>query len=142
MHDMQHADCVAALIREGGASFLANESGNTPLHWAAVNGRLPVAKLLLEHFNDGTDAGTTDAGTTDAGTTGAGTTDADTKTADTKTADTKTAGSGGGASAEGGVGGKKAGVEKGVIDVLKPNGFGQGALTEAFKSGNTDLVAL
>ena len=137
MHDMQHADCVAALIREGGASFLANESGNTPLHWAAVNGRLPVAKLLLEHFNDGTDAGTTDAGTT-----GAGTTDADTKTADTKTADTKTAGSGGGASAEGGVGGKKAGVEKGVIDVLKPNGFGQGALTEAFKSGNTDLVAL
>lgn len=129
---MQHADCVAALIREGGASFLANESGNTPLHWAAVNGRLPVAKLLLEHFNDGTDAGTTDAGTTDAGTTNA----------DTKTADSKTAGSGGGASAEGGAGGKKAGVEKGVIDVLKPNGFGQGALTEAFKSGNTDLVAL
>jgi len=44
-----HADCVSALV-DAGASFQPNGSGNTPLHWAAANGHLPVVNILLEKY--------------------------------------------------------------------------------------------
>lgn len=33
---------------------LQNASGNTPLHWAALNGHLPIVKLLIEAGADPT----------------------------------------------------------------------------------------
>src|SRR6056297_1296860 len=47
-----HVDCVAWLIDQGVEGCAANESGNSPLHWAVQNQHEAVVRLLLEKLEN------------------------------------------------------------------------------------------
>eukprot|EP00453_Perkinsus_chesapeaki_P000121 CAMPEP_0185916252 /NCGR_PEP_ID=MMETSP0924C-20121207/3258_1 /TAXON_ID=321610 /ORGANISM="Perkinsus chesapeaki, Strain ATCC PRA-65" /LENGTH=61 /DNA_ID=CAMNT_0028641135 /DNA_START=13 /DNA_END=195 /DNA_ORIENTATION=+ len=53
-----HSDTVKLLIKEAGERRSkvvnkGNKQGNTPLHWAALNGHLDVCKILVDAGADG-----------------------------------------------------------------------------------------
>ncbi|EER02446.1 Ankyrin repeat-containing protein YAR1, putative [Perkinsus marinus ATCC 50983] len=55
-----HTEVVKVLLKEAGeekkktVANQANSQGNTPLHWAALNGHLDVCKLLVDAGADAT----------------------------------------------------------------------------------------
>mmetsp|Transcript_8311 Transcript_8311/g.6925 ORF Transcript_8311/g.6925 Transcript_8311/m.6925 type:complete len:126 (+) Transcript_8311:69-446(+) len=55
-----HSDIVKLLIKEAGEGRKSevvnqgNRQGNTPLHWAALNGHLDVCKILVDAGADAT----------------------------------------------------------------------------------------
>ncbi|KAH9365460.1 hypothetical protein HPB48_008912 [Haemaphysalis longicornis] len=47
-----HLEVVSALLSRGAKVDVANETGQTALHYAASKGHLDVARVLLEHHAD------------------------------------------------------------------------------------------
>ena len=40
------------ILKSYGAKLTKNKNGNTPVHWAAQNGKLEALKFLIENYDD------------------------------------------------------------------------------------------
>jgi hypothetical protein len=125
-----HGRVVRWLLRRGAAAAPSNESGNTPLHWAAANGRDAVVGILLGHGSkekESSKARPSRQRREAAAADGSG-------TADGREVAVGAEGSAEGSDAGGGTG------DGSGIDVLQRNKFGRSALTEGFQSDNAEVI--
>ncbi|KFG59949.1 ankyrin repeat-containing protein [Toxoplasma gondii RUB] len=114
---------IAKFLIQKGARHLANNMGNTPLHWAVTNQKLAIVKLLLDSSSPPSDsASASSSGASSSGASSSG------------------ASSSGASSSGAAASPPSAGAF--VVDVLAQNKVGKSAISEGFNAGNMEILQL
>ncbi|ESS30466.1 ankyrin repeat-containing protein [Toxoplasma gondii GAB2-2007-GAL-DOM2] len=123
---------IAKFLIQKGARHLANNMGNTPLHWAVTNQKLAIVKLLLDSSSPPSDSAS--ASSSGASSSGAS------SSAASSGASSSGASSSGASSSGAAASPPSAGAF--VVDVLAQNKVGKSAISEGFNAGNMEILQL